>query len=134
VTDAVLVTDVGRDVMKNLRQFALEARGVLPSAGQLGEGFELILVLQPPNASTERIVAPTGRFRAFSRLPSNADGIDGNVFGGLDLLQDLIQIQLAERIVSRRNQNDVFFAVDAVAAVDSVVNGVEEVALLESRH
>jgi len=89
VSDGVLVADVGGDVVKKLRQLALEARGVLPPTGQLSESFELILILQPSEFPYSS--GATGRIHEFPMLPSDADGIDRDVFGGLNLLCNLIQ-------------------------------------------
>ena len=60
VTDVVLVADVGRDVVEKLGQFALEAREVRASAGQVSEGVELIIGLQPIDLLDPSRASPAG--------------------------------------------------------------------------
>src|ERR1017187_5768662 len=120
VGNAVLVANVGGDLLKQARQLAFETRKIGSPAGELRQSFHLIVILQPANAPAERVMAYAGGVDILPPLPSNADGIDRDVFGGLDLLDRLVPGELAEGVGSGGNQDDVLLPFEAIDAVEGI--------------
>src|SRR5208282_2558787 len=125
-----------RDVVKNLRQLALEAGEVGAASGQLCERLHLVIRLQvvhvadwyhPAGAAMMHLAILAGR-------ETNADGIDRDVLGGLDLLEGLVQGKLAEGVDSRGHKNDVFLAFDTINSVQGIEQRVKQVGFGETRH
>src|SRR5579864_5225122 len=73
------------------------------------------------------------RFIPFPRKPPNTDGKDSHVTGGLDLLCDLIQVNLAETVETGTDQNNVLVPLDPIHSVERVVESIEQVGLGKAR-
>src|SRR5258708_18528061 len=69
------------------------------------------------------------RLIPFPCKPPDTDGKDGHVMGGLDLLRDLIQVNLAETVETGTDQNNVLVPLDPIHSVERVVESIEQVGL-----
>ena len=63
---------------------------------------------------------------------AGTDGEDGDVGGGLDLGENLVEGELGEGVAAGADEDDVLAAFDAAGAVEGLVEGVEEVGVGES--
>ena len=64
---------------------------------------------------------------------AGADGEDGDVRGGLDLRQYLVEGNLGESVAACANEDDVLATFDAAGAIERLVEGVEHVGIGEAR-
>ena len=63
---------------------------------------------------------------------AGADGKYGHIGRGLDLLQNLVEVDFAESVASSGDEDDVFAALDAAETVQCFVEGVEEIGLVKA--
>src|SRR5205807_8236995 len=117
-------------VVEDFRQLALEAREVGSSAGKLGKGIHLVVGLQPVSALNPASVAMG--VQPYPQCATYADGVNRNVLGRLDLLDDLIEVNLAKGISPAGYQNDVLLSFDPLDPVQCVIERVEQIPLRES--
>ena len=73
-------------------------------------------------------------FAIFANRKAHAYGIDGDIFRGLNFLEDLVQRELAERVETGGHQNDIFPAFDAIEPIERIEERVEHVRFRETRH
>src|SRR5882762_8725426 len=104
IRNRVLVTKIGSDFVKNAGEFRLETREVSVPTCEAGESFHLVVALQvihivDGNAHAMGVAAAV-YFTIISQCETHADRIYGDVFGGFDLLECLVERQLAESIDS----------------------------------
>ena len=71
-------------------------------------------------------------FAVVAHRKSHADGEDGDVVRGLDLLGDLVKGELAEGIHAGGDQDDVLASFDLVDPVQRVIEGVKQIGFGES--
>ena len=89
-------------------------------------GLEILRIVKFEGIST-RVVFFTASAEASELVESaaaDAYGVNRNVLRVLQLLENLIEIQFAERIATGRDQNDVFASLNRFDAVDGVVQRV----------
>ena len=65
---------------------------------------------------------------------TGADAEDRDVLRALDFLQHFVVVQLAERVDSIADEDDVFLSFDAFQPVDGVIKCIEQVRLTETRN
>ena len=81
-----------------------------------------------------RVPSAAARFKALAQKESHADREYRHVLRVLDLLHDLVEREFAERVDSRRYQDDVLLAFHAVKPIQCVVEGIEQISLRKSRN
>lgn len=69
----------------------------------------------------------------FIQHGSGADGEDGDVLGGFNFGQHLVEGELRECVAARSDEDDVLAAFDSAGAVEGLVEGVEHVGVGEAR-
>ena len=94
------------------REVRLETRLVKAPARKPGEVLHFVVGLQVIHWTHRNSHAvgcrPAGSLVVSRTVPSNTDGKNRDVVGGLDFFGDLIEVKLAESINARADQNDVF--------------------------
>ena len=70
----------------------------------------------------------------FAPEEAGADGVDGHVGRGFNLLQDFVVGDSAEGVDTAADQDDFLTAVDAVQPVEGIVEGVVQVRFAETGH
>jgi hypothetical protein len=131
VGEDVLVADGVVDLGEDVGERALEHRVEAEAAGHCGEGVELILRLEVVEVAYAAAHSATAA-GYFVDQRTGADGKDGDVGGGLDLGEDLVEGELGEGVAARADEDDVLAAFDASGAVEGLVEGVEEVGVGEA--
>src|SRR5262249_17027157 len=133
VGNVVLVTDVGKDIVKNFRKFGDKPRLVEASTSQAGEGVHFVIRLQIVNLRNSAAGHPVGStcaapgFAVVAYRPPHTDGENGCVMCGLDLLGDLIEIELTEGVHAGADQNYILTTFYTIDPVQGVVKRVEKV-------
>ena len=130
VGEDVLVADGVVDGGEDVGEFALEEGAEAQAAGHGGEGLELVLGLEVVEVADAGVHAGAGVHLVEQR--AGADGEDGDVGGGFDLGEDLVEGELGEGVLSGADEDDVLAAFDAAGAVEGLVEGVEGVGLGEA--
>src|SRR6266849_60992 len=74
------------------------------------------------------------RLVPFPCKPPDADGEDGYVMCGLNLLRDLFQVHLAEAVETGTDQNNILVPLDPIHSVDRVIKSIEQVGLRKARY
>ena len=131
VGEDVLVADGVINLREDVGQLALEDGAKAHAAGHGGEGLELVLGLEIVELAHGG-AATHGAAAHFVDEGSGTDGEDGDVGGGLDLGENLVESELGEGVLAAGDEDDVFAAFDAAGAIESFVEGVEDVGLGES--
>src|SRR6266852_8993434 len=138
VCEVVLVSDVADDIVKNPRHFRLKSREVGTSSRQAGKGVHFVVTLQVihfANRNTHAVgVTAAMTFTVVAYGKTHADGKDGDVVRGLDLLRDLVKVEFAEGVHAGGDQDHILASFNLVHAVERVVQGVEQVCLGKTRH
>ena len=132
VGEDVLVADGVVDLGEDVGERALEEGAEAEAAGHGGEGVQLVLGLEVVHVA--RCRRPCRRRPPYISLSESAgaDGEDGDVRGGFDLGEDLVEGELGEGVAAGADEDDVLAAFDAADAVEGLVEGVEEVGVGEA--
>ncbi len=130
VGEDVLVADGVVDLGEDVGERALEERAEAHAASHGGEGLELVLGLKVVHLADAAPHAAAARSHLVDE-GAGADGEDGDVGGGFDLGEDLVEGELGEGVAAGADEDDVFAAFDAAGAVEGLVEGVEEVGVGE---
>src|SRR5579863_9648135 len=140
IGQAVLVTDVARDVVKNLWVLRRKTRLIKAPPRHPGKSLHFVVGLQIVHlvggyGQPAGIAGPSMLvcldFTRFPQDPTYTDRKDRYVFSILDLLQTLIKIEFAETVKSSADEDDVFVAFNSVQPVKRVIESVEHVGLGE---
>ena len=130
VGDDVLVADGLVDLAEDVGEFALEDGGVVEAAGHLGEGFKLVLGLEVVEVA-DGAAAATAALHLVDK-GAGSDREDGDVGGGFDFGEDLVEGEFRKGVAAGADEDDVFAAFDTGGAIEGFVEGVEEVGVREA--
>jgi len=126
----VLVADRVVDLREDVGQSSLEHRVEAQSSGHPGEGLHLVVGLEIVHAGDRSHTSAGVGQLTYKR--SGPDGEDGDVLGGLDLSEDLIEREPGEGVAAGSDEDDVLASLDTTGSVERFVEGVEEVGIGEA--
>jgi hypothetical protein len=129
VGEDVLVADGVVDLGEDVGERALEHWVKAHAAGHCGEGVELILGLEVVHIGDGCAHAATSAAVHLVKESAGADGKDGDVLGGFDLGENLVEGEFREGVATGGDEDDVLAAFNSAAAIEGLVEGVEEVGL-----